>query len=221
MKMNQFITSENNRFNSTEMAQEAGLRANVYDFLSRIFLEEIDLELLQALKNPETAEGFEAWGIDFLEDLKGNNFEELLEQLAEAYCSTFITGNPVGLFPYESVQRHGCYEGKSTIQVKNFYSKCFFQLPEECPEFVDHLGLEMDFMTKLAQKEADLWQKDERDEIEQNRKYQQDFLEQHLLVWTPGFAQKITQFATHPFYQSLGKLAKEFLAMEKERFDLI
>ncbi|MBC8259129.1 MAG: molecular chaperone TorD family protein [SAR324 cluster bacterium] len=214
----------NVRPTSTEMAEsgpcEAENRANVYEFLSRIFLEEMDSGLLQALQSDEVAGIFLDWGINFQEDLAGENQNEILEQLAHAYCDTFVTGEDPVFSPYESVWKTGCLEGKSTLLVEEFYTKCSLGLPKNCPEFADHLGIEFDLMSRLAKKEAEFRLAAQTAQAENYHKFQQAFLKNHLLAWGPEFSAKIERWASHPFYQHIGKLSCEFLRMEAEEFEL-
>ncbi len=199
-----------------EMAEQAKHRAAIYDFLSRVFLQEPSTEFLQAILDEDSLRSFRELGLDLARDLTGKKLEEVEQQLAIAYCAIFIGPEETSLFPYESVQRHGCYEGKSTAEVEDFYSKCSLALPKDALEMPDHLGIEFDFMNKLAHQEALHWEKGELELAEQSRGRQQEFLRNHILVWVPNYCKKVEKQSPHHFYSQIGEMTREFLSLEWE-----
>ena len=199
------------------LAESATYRANMYEFLSRIYLSEINDEFLQAIKHPDAAVAFEEMGIEFLNSLEADKGSDQIEILAEAYCSTFVLPVNKSLHPYESIQRQGCYQGKTSFKVEDFYNKCSYKLPEECPEFVDHIGLELDFISKLSKNESELWKANKCSEAESMLEKEIEFLQNHLFVWVPDYAKNMIQYASHPFYQAVGLLTKTFMQFEKEQ----
>ncbi len=205
----------------SERASESEGRANIHEFLSRCYLEEIDKALLHALESVEVSEVMRDWGgFDFRDALAADNEEELLEELAFAYCNTFVTGEGPVFSPHESVWKSGCLEGKATLEVEAFYARCLLELPDSCPEFADHLGVELDFMCRLTRKEASCLRKGDNATAAECRDQQRDFLKEHLLVWGPDFSSRIERWASHPFYRLLGKITGEFFKMEAEAFEL-
>jgi len=199
---------------------EADSRADIHEFLSRVYLEEPDSGLVQALKSTEVSEVFLDLGINFPEALAEENQNELLEQLAHAYCDTFVTGEEPVFSPHESVWESGCLEGKATLLVEKFYTKCSLGLPKNSSEFPDHLGVEFDLMGKLARKEAEYRLKQQIEQAANYHEFQRSFLKNHLLGWGPEFSTKVGRWASHPFYRQIGKLTAEFLKMEAEEFEL-
>ena len=201
-----------------ESALQADSRANVYEFLSRIYLEEISPEFLKALRDPGCREALDRLGIAFFRETGRRENAELLEELAAAFCSTFLVSQDVALYPYESCQRDGCLQGNSTHVVQCFLQKCGMELPEDSGEFSDHLGVEFDFMAKLAREESRWWQLGQNTAAERRRKQQKDFLGNHLLVWVPRYGKTVERSAAHSFYREIGRLTSDFMDMESKGF---
>lgn len=204
-----------------EMAQQALLRANVYDFLSQVYLQELSTEFLQALTGEEAARGFEELGIDLSNGLTADGLEEAKEQLAGAYFKTFVDPLGTALFPFASVQLEGAYLRDASLQVENFYETCSLGLPEEATEMPDHLGIEFNFMCQLARQEADHWEGGRSGPASQIRDKQLDFLRNHLLNWVPKFSRKLEKMGKHAFYRNIGKLTGKFMTMELEEMEEI
>lgn len=197
-----------------DLVQPADCRANVYEFLSRIYLEELTPELLRALRDPACQETFRELELDLAVNAENSEEAKQLEDLAEAFCATFLVSDELVLYPYESCQREGCLQGESTRLVEDFYGKCGFGLPEETRELADHLGIEFDFMSKLAREEARWWEMDQTVAAERRRKQQKDFRANHLAAWVPRYSKSVERLARHPFYRSIGKLTFNFISME-------
>ncbi len=201
-----------------ELANRCGSRSAVYEFLSRIYLEEISPEFLQALRDPGVLKIFRDLGINFADDLGDGDDAVLLEELATTFCATFLISDVVALYPYESCQREESLQGKSSWLVECFYRQCGLGLPEEARELPDHLGLEFDFMGKLAGKESRCRERGQKTDAERYRRQQKQFLDNHLLIWVPRYGRTVERLAEHPFYRSIGKLTFDYMTMESWEF---
>ena len=195
-------------------------RCNLYHFLSRIFIEEVSSDFLDQLQNPDNQEAFQSAGIDISSHGLEEDKTELLETLAASYCEMFILGNIAGLQPYESAQLEGRLQGDLTEAVECFYRE--YQLEVEAPNrnLPDHLGIELSFMGKLAQMEAQYWKQGDLDGALEAVEGQRRFLQSHLLVWLPRYSKSLERLATHPLYQGAGTLVYAFLEMEADVFSL-
>lgn len=201
-----------------ESAVQADSRANIYEFLSRIYLEEVSRGMLKGMREPASRIALDELGIPVAREDGGHDDERLLEELATAFCSTFLVSEQVALYPYESCQRDGCLQGDSTHLVQCFFQKCGVALPEESVEFPDHLGIEFAFMGRLAREESIRWGSGQTAAAARRRKQQKDFLKEHLLVWAPRYGKSLQRLAAHPFYREIGRLTFDFMEMESKEF---
>jgi TorA maturation chaperone TorD len=114
--------------------------------------------------------------------------------------------------PFESVWREDRLIGESTLAVIKAYVEAGFAdiEPEAGPQ--DHIGVELKFLSLLALREAEAW-KSGNDEMARKRvAQQQKFLQQHLGLWAPRWADSIIEQSREPLYAALAGLLKAGLA---------
>lgn len=175
-------------------------RANIYHLLSRVYLKEIDKEFLEALRASNL----------FSPDILNKPDHPLLEELAEEYAALFLVSG--GLPPYESVRLKGLLCQEPATEVEEYYRRCGIVMKEEWKRiFPDHLGLELEFLGYLCDKEVTdggLWSE-----------YQREFFEAHLGRWCFDYLSDLEKCAFHPFYKEIAVLTREFLESEREYFE--
>lgn len=189
-------------------------REEVYHFLSRLYLFEVDAEFFEKLKklvfpenckNEDMAAGYGQMGLW----IGGHNgSREDLDILAVDYARVFLAaGIAAGqaAFPYASV-----YAGAKHLvmqeaagQMSALYAKKglepdpgMFKVPP------DHVGLELEYMALLCR--------------EGNALEQESFFNTHLKAWVPAFCGEVMKYSETGFYKGLGRLTKGFMAMEEE-----
>lgn len=139
----------------------------------------------------------------------------LLNELAEEYAALFLVSG--GLPPYESVRLKGLLSQEPTIEVEEFYKICGLVLKDEWRKiFPDHLGLELEFMGYLCDREAEARGSD--DNTWQD--YQREFFEKHLGLWVFDYLDDLYKCVFHPFYKEVVDLTREFLQSESEYLEL-
>jgi len=182
----------------------------VYRLLSRVFISEVDAEFLGQLRTPCFYKSLKSIGIDFGPEFLVQDEKELLEDLACEYTSLFIM--PGDVPPYESVYIEGQLMGEVTSRVKSFYYR--YGLSPSSNIFPDHIGVELEFMSALKRKEAELWEKGGGRLVEKVLDLEKEFLSEHLGKWGPIFCEEVSKKSRHPFYQEMAHLTKEFIKFE-------
>lgn len=134
-----------------------------------------------------------------------------MNELAEEYAALFLVSG--GLPPYESVRLKGLLCQEPAIEVERFYERCGLILKDEWKKiFPDHLGLELEFMGYLCDREAEV--EDREDSIWSN--YQREFFEKHLGTWVFDYLKDLERCTFHPFYRDIVTLTREFIESERE-----
>lgn len=129
-----------------------------------------------------------------------------MNELAEEYAALFIVSG--GLPPYESVRLKGLLYQEPSAEVEEFYKKCGLILKEEWKKiFPDHLGLELEFMGYLCDRETDA--NDSGDNKWAG--YQREFFENHLGRWCFEYLNDLEKCAYHPFYKEVAQITMDFL----------
>lgn len=125
---------------------------------------------------------------------------------------TYLFSDREGLLPpYESLYNYPIWDkptfgGPVADELQKFYQSAGLVIDEEMNIPADHLSAELLFMSYLI----------EDDLIE----LQEDFLEQHLVVWVPEFCDEIKRYARTTFYQQMSDLLKELILDECNEFGI-
>jgi TorA maturation chaperone TorD len=202
----------------SDLSVAAKGRSNVYHLLAMLYLKEASPELLTILKSREIIESLNELGSDFKDILSNKQQEILLDELSQEYAALFIV--PGGIPPYESVRLKDLLNQEPAWKTEEFYKRCGLIIKEDCKTFPDHLGMELEFMAYLSDKESTAWEeKDEKAAAEWNN-LQKEFFSNHINKWVFGFLDDLDRFAFHPFYKEVAKLTKGFLETEREEFNL-
>lgn len=192
-------------------------RSSLYHLLSLFYLKEVSSEFLTQIKSKEIIDSLNDIGIDFGSIFNNKSQEELIEELSQEYAALFIV--PGGIPPYESVRLKDLLNQEPAWKTEEFYKRCGLIIKEGCKTFPDHLGMELEFMAYLSDKEAAAWQdKDEKAAAEWSN-LQKEFFSNHINKWVFGFLDDLGRFAFHPFYKEVARLTKGFLETEREGFN--
>lgn len=194
-----------------EKAEEAERISAVYKLLSKIFIREVDARFLRQLRTECFCESLRSAGIDFGGEFLSRNEEELLEDLAVEYARLFIVPG-ISLSPYESVYAEGMLCGESAQQVSNFYRKCGLKIEDETL-MTDHIGLELELMSYLKQKEAEAMKNGNQD-TSRWIELQKEFVSEHLGKWAPRFFAMAEEGTECPFYKEMARLGRELVRLE-------
>ncbi len=202
-----------------EKVERSGItkgRSGVYHLLASAYLKEATTEFLAILKSEAVADALQELGIDLGRALPDTPQHILLNDLAEEYAALFIV--PGGIPPYESVRLHGMLNQKPSWEVEEFYRSCGLVIKDECRILPDHLGMELEFMAYLAEKEGGARRRGDEKESSKWSGFQEEFFRGHLDPWAFDFLRDLQRLAFHPFYKGAGSLIVHFLETEKEYF---
>lgn len=221
--------------NYREMSEFALTRANIYKFLSMIYLREVTREVLDRARSLEFLAAVSELGAEFGRDFIEVPPEKLLEDLAVEYARLFL-GPGKHLSPHESVYvgpcgkeaergdlrsaglgRVGLLRGDATVQVVDQIEEFGFGLPPEYNGLPDHIGVEFELMHRLARSEGQAWEAGAEGQAIDLLRKQFRFLQEHLIRWVPTFCDKVEAFAVHDFYRVIARLTRELLLADQEQ----
>jgi TorA maturation chaperone TorD len=204
----------------------AGYRSRVYGILAAAYNRQPDESLARRLASLDTS-GHD-WppelreGIDLIEGFvracEGRPTRELATELAVERTRLFRglkpgCGPPP---PYESVYLGG--NGQPRMQaaeaVARSYAEAGVGLPEGLKEQPDYIGLELDFMRHLTEKEARAWAEGDEDAAARIAEQERSFLEEHLARWVPRFCEAMDGAARLDFYRGIARVTSRFVRDE-------
>lgn len=187
-------------------------------FLARVFLKEVDQDLLDSLKNIEIL--FDSndqaikEGLKVLKSFIEFPIENALTELEVDYYNLFAGCYKDSPFPYESVytSEERLMMQDARDQVLKIYGEEKFEASSENHEPEDHISIELEFMVFLNQKAINSLRNDEEELALSCWHKQKNFLEKHLNNWVPTFCSDIEKMAQTGFYVGIAKITSGVLA---------
>ena len=191
-------------------------RSNIYALLSRILLQELDLEILQTIKKDENI-------LEFLPTFR--DWKELKEvddkKLLEEYLNPdFVNLSVLHLIPYETfyTREDQMIETGGANPVTDMYSAYDFMVDFEIARSVsaDHIGIEYEFMHHLVNAEITALENNDTEAVKELQSVQHEFLNKHLLQWAPMYLINMKYEARTPLYYDAAEMALEFILSDNE-----
>lgn len=217
-----------------KLKEAANSRKKIYSLLAKIYIDEADKNMIDALKamefpelKPEIA-GFEmdfAEGYalikKYLSGLTPENTGEKLEYLAADYAKIFLAAGQAegkAAFPYESVYTGSNREcGGVQLHLNALYlSKGLKINPDMFKIEADHIGLEFAYMAKLCEMQAGFYESGEEEKAGEIVKEEKAFYKEHFGKWITAFTTDVYKLADEDFYKGVAKITKGFIELEKE-----
>lgn len=196
--------------------QENQARINMYGFLSRLLMEEVDDSIVQTIKStPDLLELFpntKEWKTFFEKDIKSL----IEEELNVDYTTVFL----LNVYPYESVfmNDEGHINPTLTNPTLQFYLDHGYEIDLNKTRVLspDHLAVEMEFMITLINDQLKAYSMFNQEEEKKSLITQKEFMEKHLLRWSPIYLLSAADMAETPFYQDICQATLEFLLSDYE-----
>ncbi len=202
----------------------AGQRSNVYGLLATVYGQEVTLEFLRRIKDPQFMGVLSDMGLELERDFFEKPELELIEDLAVEYAALFL-GPGKHISPHESVHHKrsdgdwGKLWGKSTVEVKKFIESAGLDYKEAYTGLPDHISVEFEFMQQVTLREEQALSENDQEGALYCLKMEKKFIEEHLIRWVPAFCEKIISRAELPFYREMAALTIKFIEFEKETID--
>jgi len=146
---------------------------------------------------------------------KGRNDEEILKGISKDWTRLFRGVVRDGILPpYESLYRTGKLHKEPAQEVNRLFSKMGIQVPGEWHQPSDYIGVELDFMRLLCERERLVREKREMEALRQVLEIEESFLEEHLALWAPLFCEKMFQQAHEDYYRGIARLTTGLVAYD-------
>ncbi len=207
-------------------------RSDLYGMVSSIYIQVPDkktldlnlvdpvLRLLGAVpKETKEASRSLADGVQMISDSiseRGRHFEEGVLDLAKDWTRLFRgvdkNGPPP---PYESVYLDGRMQTKSSREVHHLFSRSGIRIPEEWHQPADYIGVELDFMRLLCEREGHHCKEDQLKVLQEVLEEERAFLENHLCVWVPVFCKRMLKEAREKYFCGIAYLTLGLLQFDQ------
>lgn len=211
-----------------QTAEAMKLRGQMYRFFSRIFVLEVNVDLLKGMKTmtfPKSTENKDfREGYALLEECLKTLKEEDITDLEVDYARIFLAaGVAQGLaaFPYESVytNKKHLMNQEAGEDVTILYAAKGLRTREDMYKIPnDHAGLEFEYMARLCDTAAMAAQNGAQDKLDASMLEQEKFCKVHLKRWILLFCSDVIKYAQTDFYKAIGTLCRGFI---REEIDLL
>ena len=175
--------------------------AGTYRLLARLWIREVDEQLLTFLLAPQLCDVFTAAG----GTLPVNVAPSTLEELAVDYCQLFL-GPANHLPPFQSVWQRGQFQSQSAESMRPYVSAAGY---ETGGLMFDHLGVQLDVMGRLL--DIGLASVQHSDDVFDMTA---TYFAEHLTWVAPLFEAAINRAETD-FYRSTIRMTRDFLSSEE------
>ncbi len=157
---------------------------------------------------------------DLLEAIRARKeqVEEFVDQLSIDYSRLFVGPRKNEVEPWESIYRSNekTLFQATTLEVRKAYVAQDL-IPSGYPNVADdHIGIELDFMAKLAERAYEANMHGDKDNLLKALKASMDFLDKHLLEWMPRFAESFKKAKHGEFYGKAANLISLFIAIDRD-----
>ena len=196
--------------------QQIAARVNIYALLSRVLLQELDLELLKTIKNDDNILEF----FPTFRDWKAHEEFDDKKLLEEIINPDFVNLSILHLIPYESfyIRDDQMIETGGANPVTDVYSAYNFMVDYEISRTIssDHIGVELEFMHYLCEAEQKALNENDEKAVSKLQEVQHEFLNKHLLKWAPMYLINMKYEARTPLYFDAAEMALEFILSDNE-----
>lgn len=139
---------------------------------------------------------------------------ESFDDLRADYTQLLVGTGHVLAPPWESVyfsEERLVYQ-EQTLQVRAWYRRFGLEAENRYQEPDDHIGLELAFVSHLAQQALAALEQQEQSAFEAMIAAQREFLSKHLLRWAPQWCNLVESQANTDFFRGIALLTKGILA---------
>jgi TorA maturation chaperone TorD len=147
---------------------------------------------------------------------KKDRIDETLGNLSRDWTRLFRGVVRDGILPpYESLYRTERLQKKSAQEINRLFSKMGVQVPEEWHQPSDYIGVELDFMRFLCEKEWRHRDNGERNAFREAVEAEKSFLEKHLTLWVPIFCERMLKEAREEYYLGIAHLTLGLVGFDR------
>lgn len=120
--------------------------------------------------------------------------------------------------PYEAVWGKGVTNVSAVLQViAGIYRRNGMTVAPGAAERPDYVGIELDFLSTLATREAEAWESGDAAAARALITEEKAFLADHVGAWVPAFVERALAMAETDFYRGHLLMLRGFLVSEVER----
>ena len=160
-----------------------------------------------------------------LGDELARQFAAGYDDFAAAHLTCFghtVRGDcPMNEIEYGDIKADPLFQPHRLSDLGAFFAAFGLEVTPDAAERIDHISIELEFMSVLAAKEAHAIEHQfDEDSIGVLRDAQKKFLREHLGRWSPAFARRLARMADGTALATVARLLGEFVGLECARLNV-
>ena len=153
--------------------------------------------------------------------LEPDSFESFQSAYVVAFGHAARGDCPLNEIEYGDLNADPLFQPHRLADLAAFYRAFGLEVADGAAERPDHIGMELEFMSVLAAKEAHAHELQlDEENVELCVGAQKKFLREHLGRWSPAFARRLARRATDETLAVLAEFTRDFISAECARFAL-
>jgi TorA maturation chaperone TorD len=201
---------------NNDLKQEQIARINFYALLSRLTMGEVDEGLLKSIEDDENMLSYFPTYASWTKKDKMSRKDLIEQYLNVDFTNLFL----LHLVPYESfyMRDDQMMETGGDNPVQKLFNEFDFRVELDKARVMgaDHIGVELEFMYKLADAEMKALEDENYETAAQIAKIEYDFVKDHLLEWSTMYLLNVKSEASTAFYYDLADVSIEFILSDFE-----
>jgi DMSO reductase family type II enzyme chaperone len=152
---------------------------------------------------------------ELLRQLRPDTFDDFAAAHHACFGHTVRGDCPMNEIEYGDIKADPLFQPHRLSDLGAFFAAFGLELTPDAAERIDHISIELEFMSVLAAKEAHaLEHQFDEENIDVLRDAQKKFLREHLGRWSPAFARRLARSAGETALSTLARLLGEFIKLE-------
>jgi len=204
-----------------DIIELAQTRSDTYRFLAALYSYEALKQIAKSIKNKSILSGLssEGKGFKMIRNFVDEppKYKDLLEELQVAHTALFVLGKFRDSRPYEGFYLNPDKKigARVTIDVEKFYGRVGVEFTAAKDELADYIGIELEFMHHLCNKEAEAWTSSNKEHAVGYLQIEKTFIEEHLGKWVGLYCDDMLKEARNDFFRGAAIITKDFTQIEK------
>ncbi len=215
-------TPKDEELTREDFIELAQARSNTYRFLAALYSYETLKPIAKSIKNKSILSGLssEGEGFKLIKNFvdEAPKYKNLLEELQVAHTALFVMGKYRDSRPYESFYLNPDKKigARVTIDVGKFYERVGVEFTDAKDELADYIGIELEFMHHLCNKEAEAWIASNKEHAVGCLQIEKTFFGEHLGKWVPLYCEDMLKEARIDLFKGAAIITKDFIQIEKK-----
>lgn len=202
-------------------------RTFLYRYLARVF-EDPDVDGWQWLTSSDTREALrlavntltERTLIDRAAELVLSDYDDFAASHIVCFGHTVRGDCPMNEIEYGDIKADLLFQPHRLSDLGAFFAAFGLELVSDAAERIDHISIQLEFMSVLAAKESHALERRDDEAFAMVRDAQKKFLREHLARWSPAFARRLARMAEGTPLGTAARLLGAFVKVECARLDI-